>query len=211
MADNRVKFAECSSLYGVLCAHVLQTLEREDPSLHKEALRRYNKDTDTLRFFGTNLGHRLDVFFQQKEQRGASEKLQRDSEARDWKKSFEQQQAAELDQAIKTREREVAAEKRWQEYVDVGLLDSPENRKQISDWLVNGAAKGFVSAANLDAAIKVLGNKLDWRKTGLLPALKPKEVLGTCSDGLPQLPINTVPNYSHSVAQLHDLLKRQSQ
>jgi len=148
----------------------------------------------------------------ERQQKKALDKLGEDAKASEQWRETKAKMDAELDQAIATRQREIAAEKRLQEYYDVGLVDSAENQKRISDWLAS-AAKGFVSAANLDAAIKILGNKLDWRKTEP-PAPTPKPavvILGTCSDGKPQLPINTFPNYSHSVAQLHDLLKRQSQ
>jgi hypothetical protein len=95
------------------------------------------------------------------------------------------------------------------DWAKTGLLeDTRPNSDAITTWLQENV-KGYISVANIDAAISILGprgtNVLTWRKP---EAVAPAEPAATLSDGTQQLPLGTIPNGRHSVAQLRDLDQR---
>lgn len=106
---------------------------------------------------------------------------------------------------------------RLKQYVDEQrLADTKENADAIRDWFDQNL-KGYISAPGMDAAIANLGprgtNVLTWKSKATIPPPVPEstaEVLGVCSDGLPQLPLNTPQSVlkKASAAQVKDWLAR---
>ena len=78
------------------------------------------------------------------------------------------------------------------------MLDSQKNRDAVIAYL--SEHNQLPSVATIQAALMALHETLE----------KP-EVLGTLPDGTQQLPIDTVPNKHHSVAQLRDLSARRKE
>lgn len=106
-----------------------------------------------------------------------------------------------------------AAKARLDQYVaEQNLEPSQHNLAVISEWLSKNV-RGYFSAAGVDAAIANTRNQLTWKPKVVEtpPAPQPQEsveVLGNLPNGEPRLPLDVVPNKSHSAAQLKDYLAR---
>jgi hypothetical protein len=137
------------------------------------------------------------------------------------RQAYEAEQKAELEkQAQIIRDRNAAiARLDWYEK-ERGLVNNQHNADAINDWIMNAeelkGAKGCFNPQTIDIAISFLGKKgsnvLQWqvpKPATPPPPAAPAGVLGTCSDGLPELPLNTIPARHHSVAQLKNLDQRQ--
>jgi hypothetical protein len=108
---------------------------------------------------------------------------------------------------------EAAGLARLLEWAEKGLLeDTKANSEHIRDWLETNV-QGYISVANIDAAISILGPKgksvLTSHKpksTPPPPKTEPAELLG---NGEVRLPLGTTPSSRHSVTQLRDLDARE--
>jgi hypothetical protein len=88
-----------------------------------------------------------------------------------------------------------------------GLLRTDSNMAAIAEW--HNERKRDITTASVVECLSDISTKLQWRSTRPAPPPRPKpepQKLGTCSDGLPQIPLN-VPEYMLkrlSIAQLKD-------
>lgn len=104
---------------------------------------------------------------------------------------------------------------RLQQHVEQGLEPSEHNKNAVIAWLQQNA-KGYLSAAGVDAAIANLGprgaNVLRWtQKATVAPPPPAVEVLETLPNGEKQLPLNADSHTMRraSKTQLLDLAARQ--
>jgi hypothetical protein len=98
------------------------------------------------------------------------------------------------------------------------LLNIQENANAIDNFIRTAPElKGWnkFTPKTVDIAISFLGpkgsNVLQWSAPQTAAPAQPEvpaEVLGTCSDGLPELSLSTQPARHHSVAQLRNLSSR---
>jgi hypothetical protein len=90
------------------------------------------------------------------------------------------------------------------------LEPTAENAEIIRKWLdEHPQINGYKSAQNADAAVNILRSKLTWKQKVPVPPAPKEEEAVLLADGSPQLPIDAMPTYKHSKAQLADLAKRQ--
>lgn len=124
-----------------------------------------------------------------------------------------------LDEEIKRVNDLNAARARLEEWVkDGGLLNTQENANAIDTFIRTAPelkGRNKFTPQTVDCAISFLGpkgsNVLQWAAPPTAAPPQPEalvEVLGTCSDGLPELPLSTQPARHHSVAQLRNLSAR---
>jgi hypothetical protein len=111
-----------------------------------------------------------------------------------------------------------AGERRLLQYVsEQNLADTIENSKVIAKWLDENT-HSYVSPANIDAAIKILGprgtNVLMWKpKVAPAPPAPTPPPIRYLDTGEPELPLDAgeVQMRAASVAQLKDLSKRRGE
>jgi hypothetical protein len=120
--------------------------------------------------------------------------------------------AAEIERQRKIEADTEAYKARILQYVnEQDLQPTAENAEIIRKWLdEHPQINGYKSAQNADAAVSVLRGKLTWKPKvpATPPAPEPPPAV-LLSDGSPQLPIDAMPTYKHTKAQLADLAKRQ--
>jgi hypothetical protein len=192
----------------------MSALQAIDPDLHDALATNYNIPAD-----GNIKGARLPQAIADRLERllDQIERKRLNDEAKKERDDFNQRMK---DNAQKERDR-LAAIARLDEYSRVrGLLSSDHNIKVITDFIADApelkTLRGRWTAQTIDIAVSFLGPKgtdeLEWAPPQIVaPSHQPPqtETLGKCSDGLSQLPLNTVPARYHSVAQLKDLDTRQ--
>jgi hypothetical protein len=122
---------------------------------------------------------------------------------------------------LQVRADEASAHARMNQYVVEQNLEPSDHNANAVAGFIRQTLKGYWSAAGVDAAISNLGprgtNVLRWSPKVAAPPLspapaQPAETLGWCSDGKPQLPLQTpqsvLKSPSTSTAQIQDWLKR---
>jgi hypothetical protein len=129
----------------------------------------------------------------------------------------EMRQIQEQGKGIEDRNAAIARLGEWEKR---GLLNTEANADAINNFILTSdelqTAKGKFTPETIDVALAFLGpkgrNVLQWASPKSVTPPQPEtptEVLGTCSDGLAELPLRAVPQRHHSVAQLKNLDKRQ--
>ena len=135
---------------------------------------------------------------------------QKAMKAEQYQKSVEHQRKTEADKQ--------AGKRRLLQYVsEQNLADTIENSNAISKWLAENT-HGYVSSANIDVAIKILGprgtNVLTWTpKVAPAPPTPPPPPVRYLENGEPELPINATEQQMKkaSIAQLRDLSRRRGE
>jgi hypothetical protein len=98
---------------------------------------------------------------------------------------LKQKQERDLDELVRKETDRLAAQKRLQEHVAAGLLNTEKNATLIQSWLSTNA-NGYTSVSGVDAAISVLRDKLEWRRTApVVAAPKPQPTVWSPGQPLP--------------------------
>jgi hypothetical protein len=178
---SKARFSDMNSIDSVLADHVIQAVRRGDPELYQQVQRQVRGRT---LYLDNGLGEALDEFFDAKEREQDLQRWSKQMNERangdKFQKEHQRKQDAEIQKAIDRR----AAEQRLEQFsVEQNLVLNDANILQVADWIDENAG-GKWTPGNVDAAVKVLRNKLDWVKPAP-PAPKPQPTVWSPGQPLP--------------------------